>query len=309
LADSSGTPIRVICGPTAGGKTSTAVSFARVADISIVSADSRQLYRGFDVGTAKPTVREQLAAPHLGVDVLDPTERASAAWWADKADGWIEDVVAQGRTPIVVGGTGLYLRALFGTLFEEPPMDAGDRLAIQASLADHTTEELRRWVTELDPERAHLGRTQLLRAIEVALLTGRRVTDLHRENVRAPRRRARYLVVDPGPILAHFIEMRLDTMIGMGWHEEVRHLIRDVPEDAPAWNASGYRTIREAVEERLTSADAWARILIETRQYAKRQRTWFRHQLTGENVTRLNPQDDDFPERLMTWWKGEETSA
>ncbi len=283
--------------------------FARVADISIISADSRQLYRGFDVGTAKPTAREQLAAPHYGVDVLDPTERASAAWWADKADGWIDDVVAQGRTPIVVGGTGLYLRALFGTLFEEPPMDAGDRAAIQASLVDHTTEELRRWVTQLDPVRAHLGRTQLLRAIEVSLLTGRRVSDLHRENATAPRRRARYLVVDPGPSLARNIESRTMTMIGSGWPDEVRGLLRTVPENAPAWNASGYRTIREGVEGRLSWAEATQKIVIETRQYAKRQRTWFRHQLVGEDVTQFSGAEPDWEERLMAWWKGEETSA
>jgi tRNA dimethylallyltransferase len=307
LVDSSQEPIRVICGPTAGGKTSTAVGFARIADISIVSADSRQLYRGFDVGSAKPTVREQLAAPHFGVDVLDPTERASAAWWADHADRWIDDIVADGRTPIVVGGTGLYLRALFGALFEEPPMHAGDRAAIQASLSDHTTDELRRWVGELDPARAHLGRTQLFRAIEIALLTGRRVSDLHRENVRAPRRRARYLVVDPGPLLAHFITMRASNMIGSGWLEEVRQLMRVVPEDAPAWNATGYRAIRETVEGRLTWQEAEARVVIETRQYAKRQRTWFRHQLAAEDVTRLNPQEPDFAERAMAWWNGETT--
>ena len=309
MADSSDAPIRVICGPTAGGKTSTAVWLARLADIAIVSADSRQLYRGFDVGTAKPTVRENLAAPHYGIDVLDPTQRASAAWWADKADGWIDEIVALGKTPIVVGGTGLYLRALFGTLFEEPPMDAGDRAAIQASLADHSTEELRRWVTQLDPERAHLGRTQLLRAVEVALLTGRRVSDLHRENAKAPRRRARYLVVDPGPSLAVNIEMRTAQMIASGWPEEVHSLIRTVPADAPAWNASGYRTIREAVEGRLGWAEAEQRIVIETRQYAKRQRTWFRHQLVGEDVTQFSGAEPDWEARLMAWWKGEETNA
>lgn len=309
MAGSSSDVIRVICGPTAGGKTSTAVWFARMADISIVSADSRQLYRGFDVGTAKPTVREQLAAPHFGVDVLDPTERASAAWWADKADRWIDEIVAQGRTPIVVGGTGLYLRALFGTLFEEPPMDAGDRAAIQASLAGHTSEELRRWVTKLDPERAHLGRTQLLRAIEVALLTGRRVSDLHRENVKPPRRRARYLVVDPGHHLAWNIESRVRNMIGSGWPEEVRGLLRTVPADAPAWNASGYRTIRDAVDGGLGWSEAEQRIVIETRQYAKRQRTWFRHQLVGEDVTHYSDEEPDWDQRLMTWWNGEETSA
>jgi tRNA dimethylallyltransferase len=307
LDDSSSTPIRVICGPTAGGKTSTALWFARVADISVVSADSRQLYRGFDVGTAKPTVREQLAAPHLGIDVLDPTERASAAWWGEKADGWIDDIVAQGRTPIVVGGTGLYLRALFGALFEEPALHAGDRAALQATLADYSTTELRRWVAALDPDRSHLGRTQLMRAIEIALLTGRRVSDLHRENARAPRRRARYLVVDPGPALAFSIEYRTNLMVTTGWHEEVRHLMRSVPEDAPAWNAAGYRTIREMVRGRLSFKEAQERVVIETRQYAKRQRTWFRHQLAGEDVTRLGF-GPDWEQRAMAWWNGEETS-
>ena len=306
---SSGPPIRVICGPTAAGKTFAAVWFASLADVSVVSADSRQLYRGFDIGTSKPTVREQLAAPHLGIDVLDPTERASAAWWADHADRWIDEIVAQQRTPIVVGGTGLYLRALFGALFEEPPMHAGDRAAIQSSLADHSTAELRRWVTALDPDRAHLGRTQLLRAIEIALLTGRRVSDLHRENARAPRRRARYLVVDPGPSLAVHIERRASIMLGAGWHEEVRQLMLDVQEDAPAWNATGYRTIRESVRGHMSFSEAEKRIVIETRQYAKRQRTWFRHQLAGEDVTRLNVHEPEWEQRAAAWWTGEEGGA
>ena len=309
MVDSNSDVIRVICGPTAGGKTATAMALTRVAAITVISADSRQLYRGFDVGTAKPTERERLAAPHLGVDVLEPTERASAAWWADQADRWIDDVVAEGRTPVVVGGTGLYLRALFGTLFEEPPMDSGDRAAIQASLADHTTEELRRWVAQLDPERAHLGRTQLLRAVEVALLTGRRVSDLHRENVKPPRRRARYLVVDPGPSLASNIAHRTRVMLSSGWPEEVRRLMRTVPEDAPAWNASGYRTIREAVEGRLTWAEAEARVVIETRQYAKRQRTWFRHQLAGEDVTKFSTHEPNCEARAAGWWNAQETIA
>lgn len=295
--------IRVICGPTASGKTAGAVMCARFADVSVVSADSRQLYRGFDIGTAKPTVREMLAAPHLGIDVLDPTERASAAWWADRADGWIDEIAAQGRTPIVVGGTGLYLRALFGTLFEEPPMHAGDRAAIQGALADHTTDELRRWVATLDPARSHLGRTQLLRAIEVALLTGRRMSDLHRENARAPRRRARYLLVDAGPSLRWLIEDRVQRMIGSGWPEEVRGLMRTVPPDAPAWNASGYGTIRDMVEGRLSVDEAMTRVIIETRQYAKRQRTWFRHQLAGADVTVLH-NDGDAESQLTAWWNG-----
>ena len=303
MADSSDAPIRVICGPTAAGKTYAATWFARLADVGVVSADSRQLYKGFDIGTAKPTARDLLAAPHLGIDVLEPTERASAAWWAERADGWIDEHRAAGRTPIVVGGTGLYLRALFGALFEEPPMDAVARRELQAVLSEKSTDELRRWVLQLDRARAHFGRTQLLRAIEIALLVGRRVSDLHRETARPPRRRARYLVVDPGPSLAFHIESRTRTMFSSGWPEEVRWLMRDVPEDAPAWNASGYRTVRAMVRGELTSREARARVIIETRQYAKRQRTWFRHQLIGEDVTRLNVHEADWAERATAWWR------
>ena len=305
MGGSSAAPVRVICGPTASGKTFAACWFARHAAITVISADSRQLYKGFDIGTAKPTRQELAAVPHLGIDVLEPTERASAAEWASRADVWIADVVAGGRTPVVVGGTGLYLRALFGELFEEPPLDVGRREAMQRALAGHATEELRRWVAALDPSRAHLGRTQLLRAIEMVLLTGRRVSDLHRENARAPRRRARYLVVDPGPSLAGKISDRARMMFAAGWADEVRRLMRDLPPDAPAWNATGYRTVRELEQGKISREEAESRVAIATRQYAKRQRTWFRHQLAGDDVTRLSTDQPDWAERAMAWWGNE----
>ena len=293
--------VRVICGPTAAGKSGVAMALARHVPASIVSADSRQLYRGFDVGTAKPTPEERHRVPHFGVDVLEPTRRASAAWWAEQADGWLRAVLESGRTPVVVGGTGLYLRALFGTLFEEPPLDAARRAALEPALGALDTEELRRWVRALDPPRATLGRTQLLRAVEIALLTGRRVSDLHRERARPPRWRARYLLVDPAEGLAAQIESRAARMLA-GWRTEVRELIRDVPPDAPAWNASGYGAIRLLERGELTQEDALKTVIVETRQYAKRQRTWFRHQLAGEQVTRLDPRSPDCEERALAWW-------
>jgi tRNA dimethylallyltransferase len=298
--------VRVICGPTGAGKTRIAMHLAAQlaprAPISVVSADSRQLYRRFDIGTAKPTVDERRAVPHFGIDVLEPTERASAAWWADRADGWIREIVAAGRTPVVVGGTGLYLRALFGSLFDEPPLDAERRAELQRELDGYDTETLRRWVQTLDPARATLGRTQLLRAVEIALLTGRRVSELHRERARAPRWRARYLVVDPNEALAAMIESRASAMVHGGWRDEVRALLLDVPEDAPAWNASGYGAIRCLERGELTLADALHRVIIETRQYAKRQRTWFRNQLASDDVTRLDPRDASWEAQALAWW-------
>jgi tRNA dimethylallyltransferase len=294
--------VRVICGPTGAGKTGIALALADELSLTVVSADSRQLYRRFDVGTAKPSAEERARAPHLGIDVLDPTERASAAWWADRADVWIRATLDAGRVPVVVGGTGLYLRALLGTLFDEPPMDEERRAALQHELAMLDTDELRRWVARLDPDRAALGRTQLLRAIEIALLTGRRVSELHRERVRPPRWRARYLVVDPGEALAAQIQARAVAMLEQGWRDEVRSLMGDVPEAAPAWNATGYRAIRQLELGEISQDEAMEHVIIETRQYAKRQRTWFRHQLEGEQVTRLDPRDPDSARLALAWW-------
>ncbi len=304
MDDSSALVVRVICGPTAAGKSYVALRAAEQADATIISADSRQLYRGFDVGTAKPSAAEQLAVPHRGIDILDPTERASAAWWGERAGGWLMESLAAGRVPVVVGGTGLYLRALFGSLFEEPPMDAARRTALQAVLAELPVEELRRWVRKLDPDRAHLGRTQLLRAVEIALLTGRRVSELHRERRTTPLWRARYLLVDPGAALGAQIQERTARMFEEGWPDEVRRLMRTVPPDAPAWNASGYRTVRELEAGQVSHEQARERVMIETRQYAKRQRTWFRHQLAGEEVTLLDPTSPDAMAQLRGWWRG-----
>ena len=303
MADNSARPIPVVCGPTAAGKTRLALWLASRAVVSIVSADSRQLYRRFDVGTAKPTLAEQRAVPHCGIDVLDANERASAAWWADRADAWIRDSLAHGRVPLVVGGTGLYLRALFGDLFDEPDLDESRRADLRRELASYSVDRLRHWVRELDPPRAALGRTQLLRAVEIALLTGRRVSDLHRERHRPARRTARYLVVDPGSALSGHIERRVHAMIAAGWRDEVRALIDDVPADAPAWNATGYRTIRLLEGGELSERDALERVVVDTRQYAKRQRTWFRHQLAGADVTRLDPRDPDWETRALSWWR------
>jgi tRNA dimethylallyltransferase len=294
--------VRVICGPTGAGKTGVALRLANELPLAVISADSRQLYRGFDIGTAKPTVDERARVPHFGIDVLDPTERASAAWWADRADAWLRAAFAQSITPVIVGGTGLYLRALLGTLFDEPAMDEKLRAGLQRELAALDTAELRRWVAPLDPARSTLGRTQLLRAIEIALLTGRRVSELHREHARPPRWRARYLVVDPGPVLTEQIEARAVAMFTHGWREEVRALMLEVPHDAPAWNATGYRTIRQLELGELSHDDAMEHVIIDTRQYAKRQRTWFRHQLTGEQVTRLDPRDPESASLALAWW-------
>ena len=304
-------PIRVdvICGPTAAGKSAVAMCLAQRHPIAIVSADSRQVYRGFDVGTAKPTLDERARVPHFGVDVAEPVERYSAARWAASFDRWLEDARSLGRRALVVGGTGLYLRAIAAPLFEEPPLDPVARLALQAQLDSLSTDELRRWVGAIDPVRAHLGRTQMLRAVEVAVLTGRRVSELHAEAAPTPRHALRYLVVDPGrEVLRARIAERTDAMLAVGWTDEVRGLVDVVPDDAPAWNGTGYETLRRHVRGEIPLDVARERIVVETRQYAKRQRTWFRHQLRGADVTWLDPLRPDASAIADAWLHGQRST-
>jgi len=305
-ADDARTVVHAICGPTAAGKSAVAMRLALRHGLAIVAADSRQVYRGFDVGTAKPTTEERAAVPHLGVDVADATERYSAARWAESFDGWVERAHAAGRAPLVVGGTGLYLRALAEPLFAEPPLDPHRRAALGDALAALDTPSLRRWAEALDPARAHLGRTQLLRTIEVAVLTGTRVSTLHAIAARTVRHRVRYLVVDPGrDLLRERIARRTDAMLDAGWVGEVKALVERVPADAPAWNSTGYDVLRRHVLGELSLAAARERIVVDTRQYAKRQRTWFRHQLAGAEVVRLDPDVPNADAIADAWWRGD----
>lgn len=294
--------LRVICGPTAAGKSALALALAERSRAAIISADSRQIYRSFDIGTAKPDARERARVPHHGLDVVDAHTRYSAAAWAAGAERWIGAAAHAGRVPVVVGGTGFYIRALTAPLFEEPPLDPARRAMLARELEALPAEELRRWCARLDPERATLGRVQLLRALEVTILTGTPLSAWHRAARRAPRASARYLVVDPGGALRARIRERIEAMLAGGWEREVEHLMHSVPEEAPAWNATGYGVVRNLVRARITRAQAVEQIEIDTRQYAKRQRTWFRHQLPADAVTLLDPLVPDAMARAELWW-------
>ena len=303
-----GDSVRVICGPTAAGKSAIATPLAVEYGATIISADSRQIYRGFDIGTAKPDHAELTVVPHRGIDVAEPAERYSASRWATEAIGWIEEAQNARRAALIVGGTGFYIRALFEPLFDAPPIDASARASLGQWMDRRPLAELRRLCAVLDPAKARLGRVQVARAIETALLAGRRLSDLQRQSglariSEAPALRPHYLVVDPGERLAAHIEHRVDSMLNAGWVDEVRSLMAHVPRDAPAWKASGYRVVRALVEGTMDLSSARARIIIETRQYAKRQRTWLRHQLGAASVTRVDPDDPECAAAVERWWK------
>jgi tRNA dimethylallyltransferase len=303
IAGSAVPDLRIIAGPTGAGKSALALALARRHGARIISADSRQIYRGFDIGTAKPNATEQALALHAGIDVADPRERWNAAVWADAAREWLAEDARIARPSIIVGGTGLWLQALVKPLADEPPMDPELRAEVQRELDVLDLEALRELVQRLDPARAHLGRAQLLRAAEVARVTGERLSDWHARGSAKPRLKARWLVVDPGPKLAVRLEARRDAMLEAGWLREVQELSTSVPDDAPAWNACGYREIREVVRGTRALDDAMLAVNISTRQYAKRQRTWFRNQLDDVGpVTRLDPQTADAADLAERWF-------
>ncbi len=299
-------PLTIITGPTGAGKSALALALAEAHGAVIVSADSRQIYRGFDIGTAKPTTVERARVPHEGIDVAAPDDRWSAGRWAREAAGWIAAAEQAGRPVIVCGGTGLWLRALVSPLAPVPTLDTPRRAALADALTGLSTEELRRWVETLDPARAGLGRAQLLRAVEIALLSGTRHGDALAAAPAEPPRAARWLVVDPGDALEARLVRRLHEMVDAGWEDEVRRLIDAVSPEAPAWNACGYREVRTEVAAGRTIGGVLETVRVATRRYAKRQRTWFRHQLAGSAVTRLSETGDAARDAAFRWYEEEE---
>ncbi|MGH7664746.1 MAG: tRNA (adenosine(37)-N6)-dimethylallyltransferase MiaA [Gemmatimonadaceae bacterium] len=305
--------LRVICGPTAAGKSAIALGIAARTAITIISADSRQIYRGFDIGTAKPAGADRERVPHRGIDVAEPEGRYSASRWAAEAERWVDEARNAGRIPLIAGGTGFYMRALFSPLYEEPAIDPRRRRALEQELGGWPRDLLARWCAAIDPTRAHLGRAQLTQAIVIALSTGRRISDWHIVAARTPpplpRHRPRYLLIDPGAALGDRIARRVHEMLDAGWEDEVRRLERSVDAEAPAWRATGYGAVRLLVSGGIARDAAVHRIVVATRQYAKRQRTWFRNQLAGEDVTMLNPDDADAAGIVQQWWNDDDDSA
>lgn len=279
----AGANLPIIVGPTAVGKTAVALALARHWPLEVISADSRQVYRRLDIGTAKPTRRERARVPHLGLDLVEPGERYSAGRFARDAEAWSREITARGHLPVVVGGTGLYVKALADGLFLEPPLEPAQRRALQAWAADLDARELLRWADRLDPGFGGGGRQRASRAVEVALLTGRPLTWWQVAARATSGIRPWYIYLTaPRAVLQQRIANRAEEMIRRGLVEEVASVLAEGhAAHAPGLDGIG---IREAVEylhgqrPRETVAEA---IAIDTRRYAKRQETWFRHQLSG----------------------------
>jgi tRNA dimethylallyltransferase len=279
----AGGRVPVVVGPTAVGKTAVGLALAAHWPLEIVSADSRQIYRRLDVGTAKPTRKERARVPHHGLDLIEPGARYSAGHFARDAEGWIADIRARGRLPVVVGGTGLYVRALAEGLFREPALDPARRRALDAWTARLEPLELLRWAGRLDPGFRGGGRQRAARAIEIALLSGHPLSYWQQ----AARARGAidpwYIVLTaPRPVLHQRIARRAEEMMRRGLVEEVAAVLSEGhPPGAAGLDGVGVREAVEYLHGRRPRESVAEAIATSTRQYAKRQQTWFRHQLEG----------------------------
>ena len=305
--------VPVLLGPTGIGKTAVALALADWWPLEVVSADSRQIYRRLDIGTAKPTRHERGRVPHHGIDLVDVGGRYSAGRFAHDAERWITDIRARGMMPVVVGGTGLYVRALVEGLFLEPPLDPTQRRAMEGWVEQLGTTDLVRWASRLDAQFAGGGRQRALRAIEVALLSGRALSYWQAKGRAQALVSPWYVVLTaPRPIIHRRIEIRAEEMVRRGLIEEVASVLADGGvRGSPGLDGVG---IREAVEylcgERSRESVAKA-VSIATRQYAKRQETWFRHQLKGPVLTldASRPPETIAAEITAAWAAGIERSG
>ena len=300
-----------LTGPTASGKTRLSLAAARVLDAEIVSMDSRQVYRGMDVGTAKATLDERARIPHHGLDLLDPDEAYSAGRFARDARRWIADIRGRGRLPLLVGGTGFFLKVLLEPLFREPELDPDRVERLREHLEGYPRETLERWVRTVDPARAEVaaegGPQRLIRTLEVTLLSGRPLSWWHEEA--EPEGRAlpaRLACVDlPRPELDRRIRARAEAMVRRGLVEEVRRLLgAGYGPDDPGLTGAGYREIVDYLRGECSLDEAVDRIEVRTRQYARRQLTWFRNQLPADTI-RIDGEEpvERQVERLRAGWQ------
>ena len=284
-------PAIAVMGPTASGKTAFALELAERFGGEIVSVDSALVYRGLDIGAAKPSADERAIAPHHLIDLREPWQAYSAAEFAADARAAIDGILARGKLPILAGGTGLYFHALLNGLAPMPEADADMRASISAEAAERGWAALHAELAKVDAEAASRIHTtdpqRIQRALEVWRLSGKPISQWQREGANAPRLPAKVLKLvlapDDRAELHQRIEKRFDMMLDAGFLDEVRSLrewpeLRDhpAPLDLPAIRAVGYRQAWEHLDGVFDAATFRDRAIFATRQLAKRQLTWLR---------------------------------
>lgn len=275
-----------IAGPTATGKSAVAMELARRHGGEIIAVDSMQVYQGLDIGTAKPSEEERRAVPHHLLDIVRLTSGGGfdASQFVQSAKATTREVQVRGRLPILCGGTGLYFKALFDGLGSAPPSDA----VLRSSLEKLSTEELACELQQADPSACHHvdrnNRRRLIRALEVVRLTGRSFSELRSEWKGSKHRKEKGLAILDRTTgdLERRIDRRVENMFARGLVDEVRSLLdAGLEKNATAMQAIGYRQVVEHLRQKRSLVETVEAVKIRTRQFAKRQRTWFRNQLSG----------------------------
>jgi len=274
-----------LAGPTAVGKSALSLELARVIGGEIISMDSMALYRGMDIGTAKPDVNERRQVPHHLIDIIDPHEEFSTAAWLSGGLACCEGILARGHIPIFVGGTGLYLRSLLRGVFEGPPADWAFREELKAAAVGQSADWLHRRLQYVDPAtaaRLHFNdERRLIRALEIHALTGSPASVLHQEHPLSPEEQPRhnFWLHPPRAWLYERINLRVQIMFERGLKEEVQQLLESpFPPGRTAGQALGYREVTDWLRGNLPSRAAAEKLIqTRTRQFAKRQHTWFRN--------------------------------
>jgi len=276
-------PLVAVVGPTASGKSALGVCLAERLHGEVLACDSTQLYRGFDIGTAKPGAAERHGIAHHLIDALAPTQPASAGGYRQLALEVLGGLRARGVLPILTVGTGLYLRALLEGLADVPQRSEELRERLRQSAAEHGPGYLHKVLQRLDPQAAKkiacADEQKLVRAIEVCLLAKRPLSEVHRAG-RTPLEDWRAIKIGlqpPREALYERIHARTASMLAKGWMEEVQGLLQSgLPENAKPFDFIGYRELRAVLRGEMKLEQARAAIQQATRRYAKRQLTWFR---------------------------------
>ncbi len=291
-------PVVCLMGPTASGKTDIAVSLIKRFPLEIVSVDSALVYRGMDIGTAKPDAATLERAPHWLIDIRDPEESYSAGEFVRDARAAIEEIRRTGRVPLLVGGTMMYFRALTEGIAELPAADPAIRAAIDAEAQAAGWPALHAELADIDPEAAKrikpTDSQRLQRAIEVFRLSGRPLSDWQRAAMPSPddAEYLKFALMPPRPILHERIEKRLKIMIEKGFVDEIDRLRQreGLTSEAPSMRAVGYRQFWAYRAGELSEEEAAYRALVATRQLAKRQFTWLRSE---KELTPVDPLEVD----------------
>ncbi len=271
-----------IAGPTASGKTALAVELAKEFDGEVVSCDSMQIYKGMDIGTAKPSTQEMQGIPHHMQDVCEPEEDFSVSRYCCMATPIVDDIISRGKTAIIAGGTGLYMDSLIkGNTFAPFP-STGQREKLEHQADEMGLEHMKAWLAQVDPEAAERihDRKRILRALEVYLETGETITEHNRKTQAIP---PRYdpiwlgLDFEPRQLLYQRINLRVGLMLQQGLVEEIQKLLASgIPEKCTALQAIGYKEFIAALDGHCTIEEAADEVRKSSRHYAKRQLTWFK---------------------------------